>query len=73
MSREYAQTRINGSRLIRNMNTPPVASSSSTTLNHPPPIYTKAANTYARIKVIYKELSDNEKSKLTNNLESTDF
>jgi len=54
------------------MNTPSIASS-STTLNHPPPAYTKATNAYARIKVIYKELPDNEKSKLTDDLESTGF
>jgi len=71
---ECAQTRTNGSRSIQNMNTPPVASSSSyTTPNHPPPTYTKAADTYARIKMIYKELPDNEKSKLTNDLESMGF
>ena len=55
------------------MNTPPIASSSSTTPNHPPSAYTKAADTYARIKAIYKELPDNEKSKLTDNLKNTGF
>jgi len=75
VSRECAQTRTNGSRSIQNMNTPPVAFSfsSSTTSNHSPPAYTKAANAYARIKTMYKELPDNEKSKLTDNLESMGF
>jgi len=65
---ECAQTRPTGSRPIQNMNTPPVASSSSTIPNHPPP-----ANAYARIKAIYKELPDDEKNKLANDLESTGF
>jgi len=55
------------------MNTPPVTFSSSTTPNHPPPGYTKATGAYARIKAIYKELPDDEKSKLTNDLKNTGF
>jgi len=73
VSQECAQTRPTGSRPIRNTNTPPVTSFSSTIPNHPPPAYTKAADTYARIKTIYKELPDDEKNKLANDLESTGF
>jgi len=73
ISRECAQTRPMGSRPIRNMNTPPVASSSFIILNHPPPAYIKTADAYARIKVIYKELPNDEKNKLTDDLESTGF
>jgi len=76
VSQECAQTRPTGSRPIQNMNTPPVTSftfTSSTIPNHPPPTYTKAADTYARIKVIYKELPDDEKNKLADDFESMGF
>jgi len=60
-------------RPIWNTNTPPVASSFSTIPNHPPPAYTKAANAYTRIKAIYKELPDDKKNKLADDLKSTGF
>jgi len=73
VSRECAQTRPTGSRPIQNTNTPPVTFSSSTIPNHPSPTYTKAADAHARIKAIYKELPNNEKNKLANDLKSTGF
>ena len=74
VSRECAQTRPMGSRPIRNTNTPLVTSSSSSTIpNHPSPAYTKAVNAYARIKAIYKELPDDEKNKLADDLKSMGF
>jgi len=72
VSQECAQTRPTGSRPIRTTNTPPIASS-STAPNHPPPTYTKATDAYARIKAIYKELPDNEKTKLIDNLKNMGF
>ena len=39
----------------------------------PPPKYTKATNAYTRIKVIYHDLSEDKKARLTNELENEGF